>query len=66
VVSSADVDAACHDGDGGGNGPCGANILFDQTGGFDVLGIRHAMRDDGGFKCHKGAMCCHGLGDFGG
>ena len=46
------------DGDGGGNGTVFADDLL------HVLGIGHAVGDDGGFQCHHGTTLVQGLLHF--
>jgi hypothetical protein len=65
-LCQADVDAARHHGDGGGDSAGLAHLCLDRASGFDVLRPGHAMGDDGGFQCHDRATLGPGLGHFGG
>ena len=65
VIVQTDVQRAADHGDGGGNGPCVADVLFDLPRHFEVLRIGHAMGDDGAFQGHDWRGVFAGLGHLG-
>ena len=62
----ARLQAAAQDGDGGGDGPVLPDDGLHLQGGFHVLGIGHAVGDDGGFQGHHRLSGFQGFLDFGG
>ena len=59
------LQTAADDGDGGGNGTAFADDLLYVQSGLHVLGIGHAVGDDGGFQSHHGAALVQSLLHFG-
>ena len=59
------VQLAVDHGNGGRGGACVADVLFHLCRNFDVLGVGHAVGDDGAFQCHDGAARVFGSADFG-
>ena len=57
--------AAADDGDGGGHGSVVADGLLHQKGGLHILGIGHAVGDDGALQSHHGAALGKSLLHFG-
>ena len=53
-MGQARLQAAADDGDGGGDGAVVANGLLHQQGGLHILGIGHAVGDDGALQRHDG------------
>ena len=64
-LGQAGLQAAADDGDGGGNGTIFADDLLHVQSGLHVLGIGHAVGDDGGFQSHHGAALVQSLLHFG-
>ena len=54
-----DFDAARDDADGRGDGALGAHGLLAAQGGFQIVRMGQARRDDGGFERHHGARFAH-------
>ena len=54
------------DGDGRGDRAAFADDALDLEGGLHVLGIGHAVGNDGGFERHDGLTGFERLGDLGG
>ena len=59
------LQAAADDGDGGGNGAVVPEGLLHPQGGFHVLGIGHAVGDDGALQGDDWPALLQGLGHFG-
>ena len=59
------LQAAADDGDGGGHRAVLADDLLHVQSGLHVLGIGHAVGDDGGFQSHHGAALVQSLLHFG-
>ena len=49
-----------------GTAPASRMMLLDLEGGLHVLGIGHAVGNDGGFERHDGLAGGKGLGNLGG
>ena len=49
---------------GCGNSTVFTDDLFNFKSGFNVLGVRHAVADDGGFKSNNGFAFCNSLCNF--
>ena len=60
------LQAAADDGDGRGDRAGLADDALDLEGGLHVLGIGHAVGNDGGFERHDGLTGGKGLGNLGG
>ena len=59
------LQAAADDGDGGGHRAVLADDLLDSQSGLHVLGVGHAVGDDGGFQSDHRAALCDGSSNFG-
>ena len=59
------LQAAADDGDGGGDSPIVADGLLHQQGGLHILGVGHAVGDDGALQRHHGAALIQSLFDLG-
>ena len=55
------LQAAADDGDGGGHGAVFADDLLHVQSGLHILGIGHAVGDDGALQSHHGTALCHSL-----
>ena len=64
LVGEARLQAAAQDGDGGGDGPVLPDDALHLQSGFHVLGIGHAVGDDGGFQGHHRLPGFQGFLDF--
>ena len=65
-LGQAGLHAAVDHSHGGGNSAQITNDLFNALGKLVVLGIGHAVAQNGAFQCHNGLTGGNGLGDFGG
>ena len=65
VGLEADMDAALHHRDGGGDGAGGGDLGLDGARGREVLGMRHAVGDDRRFEGDERPAGGDGLGDGG-
>ncbi len=66
LLGAAGLQAAAQDGDGGGHRAVVPDDLLHLEGGLHVLGIGHAVGDDGGLQGHHGLAGSDGLGHLGG
>ena len=64
-LGQAGLQAAADDGNGGGHRAVLADDLLHIQGRLHVLGIGHAMGDNGGFQRHNGLPGGDGSGDLG-
>ena len=66
ILGKARLEAAADDGDGRGHGARLTDDALDLERGLHVLGIGHAVGNDGGFERHDGLTGGKGLGNLGG
>ena len=65
-LGKARLEPSADDGDGRGDRAAFADDALDLEGGLHVLGIGHAVGNDGGFERHDGLTGGKGLGNLGG
>ena len=65
-LGKARLEPAADDGDGRGHGAGLTDDALDLERGLNVLGIGHAVGNDGGFERHDGLTGSKGLGNLGG
>ena len=65
LAVEADLQLAADDGGGGGDGALGPDDLLHLVGELQVLGIGHAVGEDGGLQGHHGAALVQSLLHFG-